>query len=400
MLSGKKVLLAVSGSIAAYKAAFFVRLLVKSGCEVKVIMTDSAKDFITPLTLATLSKNPTHSQFFDQHSGVWDDHVALGLWADVMIVAPASANTLAKMSRGICDNLLLATYLSAKCPVFFAPAMDLDMYAHPATQENIEKLQSFGNLLIEANDGELASGLHGVGRMAEPEEMIEALRNFFSEKKSLSGRKFLITSGPTYEQIDAVRFIGNESTGKMGLHLAQECANRGAQVTFVSGPVGNYPEGSGIEVIKVRSAREMLEATSVSFPSQDVCIFSAAVSDYRPEQAHDKKLKKNGSALNISLVENPDIAAEMGRKKSPGQLTVGFALETHDEHLNAVKKLEKKNFDLIVLNSLRDPGAGFSHDTNKITIYNKDNKASAFELKTKQQVAQDIVNAIEEELNA
>jgi len=399
MLSGKKVLLAVSGSIAAYKAAFFVRLLVKADCQVKVIMSESAKDFITPLTLSTLSKNPVHSVFFDETSGKWDNHVDLGLWADVMVIAPASANTLAKMANGICDNLLLATYLSAKCPVFFAPAMDLDMHNHPSTLNNIERLKQFGNHLIPSESGELASGLEGPGRMAEPEHLVEALNQFFSKKKSLIDQKILITSGPTHESIDAVRFIGNSSSGKMGYSLAVACADRGGHVTFISGPVHSYPLHSNIDVVKVRSAEEMYEKAKIYYKTSSISIFSAAVSDYRPSKQHDKKLKKNGKDLQIDLIENPDIAMELGKLKAGKQINVGFALETDTEEENALKKLDKKNFDLIVLNSLQDAGAGFSHDTNKVTVYSKDASAKSFELKSKQEVANDIVDAIEEKLH-
>lgn len=400
MLSGKKVLLAVTGSIAAYKAAFFVRMLVKEGCEVRVIMTESAKDFITPLTLSTLSKNEVHSQYFDSENGKWDSHVALGLWGDVMLIAPASANTIAKMANGICDNLLLATYLSAKCPVFFAPAMDLDMHQHPSSQENIRKLQAFGNILVPATEGELASGLRGVGRMAEPEELLKVLNNFFDVQPSLKDRKILITSGPTHEKIDPVRFIGNNSTGKMGYHLAMECAKRGAQVHFISGPVQSLPQGNNIFHFPVKSADEMYEVAKTQFHQCDIGIFSAAVSDYKPKLAMDHKLKKNGQPLQLELTENPDIAASLGALKTKDQFTVGFALETDNEAFNAKEKLQKKNFDLIVLNSLQDPGAGFLHDTNKITIFDRDNKEESFQLKPKNEVASDIVNAIVQRLHA
>ena len=400
MLSGKKILLAVSGSIAAYKSAFFIRLLIKSGAEVRVIMTESATDFITPLTLSTLSKHKVYRAFFDQKSGEWDSHVELGLWADAMIVAPASANTLAKMANGNCDNLLIATYLSARCPVFFAPAMDLDMHLHPSTQENIHKLISYGNHQMAAEDGELASGLSGVGRMAEPEHMVAQLRDFFTKGQMLSGKKVLITSGPTFEKIDAVRFIGNNSSGKMGFELARQCLNKGAEVTFISGPTKHLPSGQKINLIRVTSAQEMYEATDHYFEESDIAIFSAAVSDYRPSAPVDHKIKKTGKSMNIDLVENRDIAFEMGKRKTSGQFTVGFALETNDEAENAQRKLEKKNFDLIVLNSLNDEGAGFSHQTNKVTIYARDNKSKAFELKSKNEVASDIVNEIIAKLHA
>ncbi|MDW3194486.1 MAG: bifunctional phosphopantothenoylcysteine decarboxylase/phosphopantothenate--cysteine ligase CoaBC [Cytophagales bacterium] len=400
MLNGKKILLAVSGSIAAYKSAFFVRLLIKSGAEVRVVMTESATDFITPLTLATLSKHKVYRDFFNKETGEWDSHVELGLWADVMVVAPASANTLSKMANGNCDNLLIATYLSARCPVFFAPAMDLDMHLHPSTQANIRKLESYGNHQFAAEDGELASGLSGVGRMAEPKHMIEQLEKFFQATEKLTGKKVLITSGPTHEQIDAVRFIGNNSSGKMGYELAMNCLVQGAQVTFITGPTQHIPTGENLQVIKINSAQEMYEATDSNFGSADVAIFAAAVSDYRPKSAVDHKMKKTGNGMSIELVENKDIAAEMGERKTSGQITVGFALETNEEGTNAQKKLEQKNFDFIALNSLNDEGAGFSHATNKVTIYSRDNNPKAFELKTKKEVASDIVNEIVEKLNA
>ena len=399
MLKGKKILLAVSGSIAAYKSAFFVRLLVKSGAQVRVVMTESATDFITPLTLATLSKHKVYRDFFNTASGEWDSHVELGLWADAMVVAPASANTLSKMANGNCDNLLIATYLSAKCPVFFAPAMDLDMHLHPSTQANIQKLERYGNHQIAAEEGELASGLSGVGRMAEPEHIIEQLQNFFLATEKLTGKSILITSGPTHEQIDAVRFIGNNSSGKMGYELAMNCLAKGGDVTFITGPTQYMPTGDKLRIIKITSAQEMYEATDSYFPSCDVAIFAAAVSDYRPETALGHKMKKTGNGMSIELVENKDIAAEMGKRKAEGQLTVGFALETNDEGGNARKKLKQKNFDFIVLNSLNDDGAGFSHTTNKVTIYSRNNNPKAFELKSKKEVASDIINEIVEKLN-
>ncbi len=398
MLQGKKILLAVTGSIAAYKTAFFVRLLVKQGAEVKVLMTTSAKDFITPLTLATLSKNPVYSDFFDRSTGVWESHVELGLWADAMVVAPASANTLAKMAQGLSDNLLLATYLSARCPVFFAPAMDLDMHLHPATEKNIEVLLSHGNHLIAAEDGELASGLQGVGRMAEPETLVAKLEAFWSEDKPLAGKKVLITSGPTHEPIDAVRFIGNHSSGKMGTALAQKCVEAGAEVTFITGPARYVPE-SGANLIHVKSADEMFEATSKLFGDADIAIFAAAVGDYKPSSTVDNKLKRDEQNLSLELIPNKDIAAEMGQRKQSHQFTVGFALETDDESANAQKKLEKKNLDMIVLNSLNDKGAGFSHNTNKVSFFFPDNNQQDFELKSKDAVASDIVKVMTERLN-
>lgn len=400
MLKGKKILLAVSGSIAAYKSAFFVRLLVKNGAEVRVLMTESATDFITPLTLATLSKHQVYRDFFNKETGEWDSHVELGLWADVMIVAPASANTLSKMANGNCDNLVIATYLSARCPVFFAPAMDLDMYLHPSTQANISKLESFGNHMIDAEDGELASGLAGVGRMAEPEHMIDHLERFFESSQALAGKTVLITSGPTHEQIDAVRFIGNNSSGKMGYELARCCLSQSANVIFITGPTQHMPTGDHLKIIQVNAAQEMYEKTSQHFADCDVAIFAAAVSDYRPKAALDHKMKKTGTGMSIELIENQDIAAEMGKRKTKNQITVGFALETNDESTNAQKKLEQKNFDFIALNSLNDQGAGFSHATNQVTIFSRHNKPKAFELKSKKEVASDIVHEIVEKLHA
>ncbi|MEM9325582.1 MAG: bifunctional phosphopantothenoylcysteine decarboxylase/phosphopantothenate--cysteine ligase CoaBC [Bacteroidota bacterium] len=400
MLQGKKILLAVSGSIAAYKTAFFIRLLVKEGAEVRVLMTKSAKDFITPLTLATLSKHKVYSDFFDPATGLWDSHVALGLWADAMVIAPASANTLAKMAQGAADNLVIATYLSARCPVFFAPAMDLDMHLHQATQKNLEVLQSYGNHLIAAEEGELASGLQGVGRMAEPETIVESLRSFWIDTSPLTGKRVLITSGPTYEKIDAVRFIGNHSSGRMGTALATQCAAQGAEVIFIAGPSDYLPSGASISIIRVESADEMYQAVREHFELSDIAIFAAAVSDYKPASRFDKKLKRNGHEMTIELVENKDIAAEMGRQKKKGQITVGFALETDDEVENAQKKLKNKNLDMVVLNSLNDDGAGFSEPTNKVSLFFKDNMREDFELKSKDAVASDIVNAITKKLNA
>ncbi len=391
MLAGKKILLAVCGSIAAYKTAFFVRLLVKEGAEVKVIMTESAKDFITPLTLATLSKNPVHSQYFDKSSGEWHNHVELGMWADLMLIAPLSANTLGKMANGICDNLLLATYLSAKCPVLVAPAMDLDMYQHPTTQENLNRLISFGNEVVEARDGELASGLSGQGRMAEPEELLEIVKKKFTNSEALKGKRVLITSGPTFEAIDPVRFIGNHSSGKMGSALTKAFQDAGAETIIISGPATYLPSAG--EVIKVNSANEMLTHAEKHHSDADIVVFSAAVSDYRPENPATEKIKKKEDSLQINLVKNPDIAAELGKKKKH-QFHVGFALETTNEEVNAQEKLKKKNFDLIVLNSLNDKGAGFQQDTNKVTFFDKNNNKHKFELKSKTAVAQDIVNQV------
>lgn len=393
MLAGKKILIAVCGSIAAYKTAFFVRLLKKEGAEVQVIMTESARDFITPLTLATLSKNPVHTSYFNQENGEWHNHVELGLWADLMIVAPLSANTLGKMAHGICDNLLLAAYLSAKCPVLVAPAMDLDMYQHPSTQENLKKLISFGNQVIEARDGELASGLTGQGRMAEPEELLEIVKKKLSNSNRLAGKKVLLTSGPTYEAIDPVRFIGNHSSGKMGNAIASAFKAAGADVTMIYGPVNNSPKD--IELIEVTSANEMLEEAQKKHEESDIVIFAAAVSDYRPENPADQKIKKKDGQdhLTINLIKNPDIAAKLGSLKKH-QIHVGFALETEHEERNAQEKLKKKNLDMIVLNSLNDAGAGFQRETNRVTFFDKHNNTQKFELKSKDEVADDIVEYV------
>jgi len=389
MLEGKKILLAVCGSIAAYKTAFFVRLLVKEGADVKVIMTGSAKDFITPLTLATLSKNPVYSEYFEEKSGEWNNHVELGLWADLMIVAPLSANTLGKMANGICDNLLLATYLSAKCPVLVAPAMDLDMYKHPSTIANLKKLKSYGNEIIDATEGELASGLVGQGRMAEPEDLLELVKKKFANSQALKGKKVIITSGPTHEAIDPVRFIGNHSSGKMGVALSDAFRNAGADVLVISGPSQYIPEN--VELIKVQSAEEMLKHAEKRYADCDIVVFAAAVADYRPANPSNEKIKKKENSLEISLIKNSDIAYELGKKKK-GQFNIGFALETNKEEAHAKEKLQKKNFDLIVLNSLNDSGAGFQKDTNKVTFFDKNNKEVKFELKSKKEVAADIVD--------
>jgi phosphopantothenoylcysteine decarboxylase/phosphopantothenate--cysteine ligase len=394
MLAGKKIIVSVSGSIAAYKSALLVRLLVKSGAEVRAIMTPSAKDFITPLTLATLSKNPVLSEFTVGSQGEWNNHVELGLWADAMVVAPASANTLGKMANGLCDNILLAVYLSARCPVFFAPAMDLDMLQHPATKKNIETLIGFGNHFIKPNHGELASGLVGDGRMAEPEEIVQYLADFFSEKKKLTGKKALVTAGPTHEALDPVRFIGNNSSGKMGFAIAEELAREGAEVELISGPTYLTTHVSGIKLTKVVSAEEMYRASSSRFSSADITVLSAAVADYKPTLIADQKIKKTSEHLSFELTKTHDIAAELGKQKHNSQLLVGFALETENEKANALKKIEAKNFDLIVLNSLNDQGAGFSHDTNKISIISKGGAEQKFDLKSKKEVAKDIVEAI------
>jgi phosphopantothenoylcysteine decarboxylase / phosphopantothenate---cysteine ligase len=399
MLSGKKILLGVSGSIAAYKAAFLIRLLVKSGAEVKVVMTPSAHEFITPLTLATLSKNPVLTHFSKDETGQWNNHVELGLWADAIVIAPATANTLAKMAAGICDNLLLAVYLSARCPVFFAPAMDLDMLQHPSTKNNITKLTSWQNRQINPNHGELASGLVGTGRMAEPEEIADALKQYFAAG-TLTGKHALVTAGPTYEAIDPVRFIGNHSTGKMGFAIAEELAQRGAKVTVVAGPTNVKIEMPGITIVPVTSAEEMYQACITRFSGADITVLSAAVADYKPIKPADQKIKKTDQTLTIELTHTKDIAAELGKLKKNGQIIVGFALETENEKANAEKKLISKKFDLIVLNSLQDPGAGFGHDTNKITLINSSKHVQEFTLKSKKEVARDIVTAIIEHTHA
>ncbi len=393
-MKGRKIILGVTGSIAAYKAAVLTRLLVKEGAEVKVIMTESAKDFITPLTLSTLSKNPVLSQFVKNEAGEWNNHVELGLWADALVIAPASANTLAKMAHGECDNLLLAVYLSARCPVFIAPAMDLDMLQHLSTKKNLQSLLEYGNHQITPGHGELASGLIGTGRMAEPEEIMEQLTYFFSEKKKLSGKQALVTAGPTHEALDPVRFIGNNSSGKMGFAIAEALASAGAKVTLITGPTHLTLPHTAIEIKKVTSAADMYEACQSVFPKIDIAVFAAAVADYRPATQADQKIKKSDTDLTLQLVKTHDIAAELGKQKKIGQFTVGFALETEDEVQNAMKKIATKNFDLIVLNSLNDKGAGFGHDTNKIKLIDKKGEVVEFSLKNKKEVASDIVNAI------
>lgn len=399
MLTGKKILLGVSGSIAAYKSAVLVRLLVKAGAEVKVVMTKSAHDFITSLTLSTLSKNPVLTDFVGNESGQWNNHVELGLWADCMVIAPASANTIAKFANGLCDNLLSAVYLSARCDVFFAPAMDLDMLQHPSTQDNISKLQSFGNHLIEPGYGELASGLTGTGRMAEPEEIIAALEKHFTAAQVLKGKTVLVTAGPTHEAIDPVRFIGNHSSGKMGFAIAEALADKGATVNLITGPTQQHTKHPRISVNRVTSSEEMYTLCTSLFPSSDITVLSAAVADYKPAVVAPQKIKKKDEELTLTLTKTHDIAASLGKLKHNGQIIVGFALETDQEHTNALKKLESKNFDLIVLNSLNDKGAGFGHDTNKITLIDRQQRSKSFELKSKKEVASDIVNAIIEKIH-
>ncbi len=401
VISGKKVLLGVTAGIAAYKSAYLVRLLVKKGAEVRVVMTPSAKDFVTPLTLSTLSKNEVFSSFVDEENenAQWNNHVALGLWADLFLIAPATANTLSKMAQGNSDNLLIATYLSAKCPVYFAPAMDLDMYQHPSTLKTFEILQSFGNTIIPATHGELASGLVGQGRMAEPEDIIAFLEEDIARKLPLKGKKFLITAGPTYEAIDPVRFIGNHSSGKMGYAIAEESARLGAEVVLISGPTSLSLHNESIRKISVTSAQEMYEQAKHYFVSCDVAILSAAVADYRPKQVAVQKIKKMTTGLTLELEKTPDILASLGVEKQD-QFLVGFALETENELENAKTKLKKKNLDLIVLNSLNDEGVGFGADTNKVTLIDASNKTYPFGVKEKGDVAKDIIQIIIEKIHA
>ena len=404
MLKGKKIVLGITGSIAAYKACLIIRGLIKAGAEVQVVITPAGKEFITPITLSALTQKPVISDFFSQRDGTWHSHVALGLWADAMLIAPCTASTLGKMANGVADNMLITTYLSTKTPVFIAPAMDLDMYQHPTTQQNMERLRSFGNYIIEPQSGFLASGLEGKGRMEEPERIIEFLSKELGQRttadctdsgksSSLKGKKVLITAGPTYEKIDPVRFIGNYSSGKMGFALAEECARRGAEVTLIAGPV-SIQCSSSIRRINVESCQEMYDAATKAFPQCDAAILCAAVADYRPEHVAEQKIKREdpqASTLDIHLVANPDIAAQLGRMKRDGQVLVGFALETNDEETNAHKKLEKKNLDFIVLNSLQNEGTCFRSDENQISIINRNGQLD-FEKKPKQQVAMDIID--------
>jgi phosphopantothenoylcysteine decarboxylase / phosphopantothenate---cysteine ligase len=392
-LKGKKIILGVTGSIAAYKSAQLIRLLVKEGAEVKVIMTALAKEFITPLTLATLAKSPILVDFFDPTNGNWNSHVDLGLWADAYLIAPATANTIGKMAGGVADNLLLTTYLSAKCPIFVAPAMDLDMFAHPANQRNLETLKSIGNKIIEPGSGELASGLEGKGRMEEPENIVRFLDDFFTPKPLL-GKKILITAGPTYEKIDPVRFVGNYSTGKMGFALAEVCAMQGAEVCLVSGPVQLKSKHQNIERIDVESAAEMFDKVTNLFYGMDGAILCAAVADFSPKDVAETKLKREKDDLILELTPTQDIAAYIGGMKTENQFIVGFALETNNEEANALNKLERKNLDFIVLNSLNDDNAGFGFDTNKITILHRSGDKMQFDLKAKNAVAEDIVSEI------
>ncbi|MEI6815515.1 MAG: bifunctional phosphopantothenoylcysteine decarboxylase/phosphopantothenate--cysteine ligase CoaBC [Bacteroidota bacterium] len=393
-MRGKKIILGVTGSIAAYKAAYLVRLLVKSGAEVKVVMTHSAKDFITPITLSTLSKNPCYIDFVNGANGEWNNHVELALWADFMLIAPASANTIGKMANGLCDNLLLATYLSGRCPVYIAPAMDEDMWKHPSTKKNMETLASFGNIIIQPQDGELASGLMGEGRMDEPENILAFLQKELDKTRLLMNKKVLVTAGPTYESIDPVRFIGNHSSGKMGFAIAEELARQGAEVTLISGPTSMEINNPDINLIKIVSAEEMYKACLNSFKTADITVMAAAVADYSPSEQSSKKIKKKVQKIEIKLSPTKDILYELGKLKNKKQFLCGFALETENGIDNAKLKLKRKNLDMIVLNSLSDVGAGFQTSTNKISIINSSNKIINFGLKDKKQVAVDIVNHI------
>lgn len=395
MLKGKHIILGVTGSIAAYKAAYLVRGLVKKGAEVQVVITPAGKEFITPLTLATLSSHPVISEFFSNRDGTWNSHVDLGLWADVMLIAPATASTIGKMAHGVADNMLVTTYLSCKAPVFVAPAMDLDMFAHPTTQQNLDRLRSFGNRIIEPAEGELASHLVGKGRMEEPDRIIAVLEEFFAFQEILKNKRILITAGPTYEKIDPVRFIGNYSSGKMGFALAEACAEMGAEVTLIAGPVSLSTHHPRIQRINVESAESMWNAAVDQFPQVDAGILCAAVADYRPAVEAQEKIKREQTGeMVLRLIPNKDIAASLGAMKRADQRLVGFALETHDEAHHAADKLRRKNLDFIVLNSLRDSGAGFRCDTNKITIIDAQGETTAYPLKSKQEVALDIVRKL------
>ena len=395
MLKGKHIILGVTGSIAAYKAAYLVRGLVKKGAEVQVVITPAGKEFITPLTLATLSSHPVISEFFSNRDGTWNSHVDLGLWADVMLIAPATASTIGKMAHGVADNMLVTTYLSCKAPVFVAPAMDLDMFAHPTTQQNLDRLRSFGNRIIEPAEGELASHLVGKGRMEEPDRIIAVLEEFFASQEILKNKRILITAGPTYEKIDPVRFIGNYSSGKMGFALAEACAEMGAEVTLIAGPVSLSTHHPRIQRINVESAESMWNAAVDQFPQADAGILCAAVADYRPAVEAQEKIKREQTGeMVLRLIPNKDIAASLGAMKRADQRLVGFALEAHDEAHHAADKLRRKNLDFIVLNSLRDSGAGFRCDTNKITIIDAQGETTAYPLKSKQEVALDIVRKL------
>ena len=394
MLKGKRIVLGITGSIAAYKACLIIRGLIRKGAEVQVVITPAGKEFITPITLSTLTSKPVISEFFSQRDGTWHSHVSLGLWADAMLIAPATASTIGKMANGVADNMLITTYLSMKAPVFIAPAMDLDMYAHPSTQKNLQTLESYGNHIIEPGTGFLASHLEGKGRMEEPERIIAILEEFFDDReRDLSGKQILITAGPTYEKLDPVRFIGNYSSGKMGFALAEECARRGATVQLVCGPVSLQAQHPSIVRTDVESAQQMYEAATRLFPSCQAGILCAAVADFTPSQVADQKIKREGDQLVLRLNPTQDIARALGQQKRPDQRLVGFALETNDEKAHAREKLQKKNLDFIVMNSLNDAGAGFRHDTNKITIISKDGE-TPYSLKSKAEVAADIVDSL------
>lgn len=400
MIKGKHIILGITGGIAAYKSAILCRLLIKAGAEVQVVMTPSAKEFITPVTLSALTGKPVVSEFFTANTGEWHSHVDLGLWADALVIAPATACTIGKMAHGVADNMLVTTYLSAKAPVFIAPAMDLDMMAHPSTQANLDLLRSYGNHIIEPAVGELASHLVGKGRMEEPENILRVLEDFFVKGQTLAGKRALVTAGPTYEKIDPVRFIGNYSSGKMGYALAEELAARGAEVTLVSGPVSVSTKHPGVTVIPVESAREMLAEAEKAFSEADIAVLTAAVADYAPASVASSKIKREESEIpTINLVKNPDIAATLGARKRPGQLLVGFALETDNEEAHALDKIRRKNLDAICLNSLRSPGAGFAVDTNLVTILTADGQSIPGELKSKRAVASDIVDFISNSLS-
>ncbi len=397
MLKGKKIVLGITGSIAAYKSCLIIRELVKRRAEVQVVITPAGKEFITPITLSALTQKPVISDFFSQRDGTWHSHVALGLWADAMLIAPCTASTLGKMANGVADNMLITTYLSMKAPVFIAPAMDLDMYAHPTTQQNMERLKGFGNHIIEPQSGFLASGLEGKGRMEDPEKIAAALDLFF-EKKDLQGKRIMITAGPTYEKIDPVRFIGNYSSGKMGFALAEECARRGAEVTLIAGPVNVQCTMNNVQRVDVESCQQMYDAAVHAFPQMDAAILCAAVADFRPAEVADQKIKRVGKTMDIHLVPNPDIAAELGRMKREGQTLVGFALETNDEQQNAQHKLEKKNLDFIVLNSLRNEGTCFKSNENQISIISRKAKKD-YDKKAKADVARDIIDELVKNLS-
>lgn len=395
MLKGKHIILGISGGIAAYKAVSLLRLFVKAGADVQVVITPAGKEFITPVTLSALSGHPVISEFFTANTGSWNSHVDLGLWADAVVIAPATASTIAKMANGVADNMLITTYLSAKAPVFVAPAMDLDMFAHPSTQRNLDWLRSYGNHIIEPASGELASHLIGKGRMEEPEQIFKVVADFLNRRKDMEGKKVMITAGPTYEKIDPVRFIGNYSSGKMGYALAEECAERGAEVVLISGPVSIKAHHPSIKVVSVESAQQMHDAALSAFADSDAAIMCAAVADYAPVVVAEKKIKREKDDIPvIELKKNPDIAAALGKNKKPGQMLVGFALETDNEMANAQSKLERKNLDMIVLNSLADKQAGFGVDTNKVTIIEKDGTVHSYEVKPKKEVAADIVDLI------